>query len=200
VVTALVLAAGRSRRFGTLLKPLLRCGDTSFLGAILDTLAGSRVDDVRVILGHEADRVIDAVAVPREMVTINHGYEAGMLSSVQHGIRVLPRETTAFVVWPVDHPLVRVETIDRLVEEFVRAAPPLVLPLHDGRRGHPVLFSADLAAELMEAPAADGARAVVRAHAADRVEIAVDDPGVIADIDSPEAYARAFGRPPESRH
>jgi molybdenum cofactor cytidylyltransferase len=197
MVAALVLAAGRSRRFGKLLKPLLRCGGTSFLGAILDTLASSRVDDVRVVLGHEADRVIDAVAVPREMLTINAGYESGMLSSMQHGIRALPQETKAFLLWPVDHPLVRVETVDRLVDEFVRRGRPLVLPLHAGRRGHPVLFSAALTRELMEAPPTTGARAVVHAHAADRVEVAVDDPGVIADIDNPAAYARAFGRAPE---
>jgi CTP:molybdopterin cytidylyltransferase MocA len=49
----------------------------------------------------------------------------------------------------------------------------------------------------MEAPPTTGARAVVHAHAADRVEVAVDDPGVIADIDNPAAYARAFGRAPE---
>jgi CTP:molybdopterin cytidylyltransferase MocA len=60
-----------------------------------------------------------------------------------------------------------------------------------------VLFSAALTRELMEAPPTTGARAVVHAHAADRVEVAVDDPGVIADIDSPAAYARAFGRAPE---
>jgi molybdenum cofactor cytidylyltransferase len=119
-----------------------------------------------------------------------------MLTSVQCGIRSLPRGTRGFLIWPVDHPLVAVKTVDSLLGELSGGDPAVVLPVHHGRRGHPVLFAAALALELMEAPASEGARAVVRAHRRDRVEVPVDDPGVITDIDTPEAYAAAFGGAP----
>jgi CTP:molybdopterin cytidylyltransferase MocA len=150
---------------------------------------------VRVVLGHEADGVQTAMALPDDIVTVNLAYESGMLSSVQCGIASLPPGSDAFLIWPVDHPLVRVETVDGLVEAFVRTRPALVLPVRGDRRGHPVLFAAALAAELMAAPVSRGARAVVGAHTDDRVELAVDDDGVVADIDTPEAYLEWFGRP-----
>jgi len=195
VIVAIVLAAGRSERMGTL-KPLLPCWGTNFLGAVLDTVAASGVDDVRVVLGHRADEVRSATGLPDAIFRYNPDHDAGMLTSIQCGIRSLPRRTRGFLIWPVDHPLVRVETIDALLGALLRDGPALVLPVHDGRRGHPVLFAAALAMELMEAPISDGARAVVRAHRSDRIEVPVDDPGVITDIDTPEAYAAAFGAPP----
>jgi CTP:molybdopterin cytidylyltransferase MocA len=195
VIVGIVLAAGRSERMGTL-KPLLPCGRTNFLGAVLDTLAASGVDDVRVILGHGAQEVRSATALREELFRYNPDHAAGMLTSVQCGIRSLPRGTRGFLIWPVDHPLVTAETVDSLLLELSRGEPAVVLPVHHGRRGHPVLFAADLAMELMEAPASEGARAVVRAHRRDRIEVEVDDPGVVTDIDTPEAYAAAFGAPP----
>lgn len=194
MIVAIILAAGRSERIGRT-KALLPCGDTHFLGTILDTLAASRVDDVRVVIGRDADEIRKAAGVPQAKLLVNPDPDSGMLSSVQCGIRSLPRGTRGFLIWPVDHPLVKAETIDRLVEGLFRGSPSIVLPLHQDRRGHPVLFSAELAMELMEAPASEGARSVVHAHDDDRVELPVDDPGVITDIDTPEAYAAAFGTP-----
>jgi CTP:molybdopterin cytidylyltransferase MocA len=179
-------------------KPLLPCGPTTFLGAILDTLAASRVDEFRVVLGHAGDRIRAATGLPADRLRFNPDHDAGMLSSVQCGIRSLPPETRGFLIWPVDHPLVTTETIDLLLDRQARGDPAIVLPVHRGRRGHPVLFAAALAAELMEAPASEGARAVVHAHREDRIEVPVDDPGVITDIDTPEAYRAAFGNPPPS--
>ena len=196
MIVAIVLAAGRSERLGRS-KPLAPCRDTTFLGAVLSTVSASLVDGVRVVLGHEADRVRTAMALPDDVVTVNLDHESGMLSSVQCGIAALPAEAEAFLIWPVDHPLVRTETVDALVRELTRTRAAVVLPVHGKRRGHPVVFAASLAAELMAAPVSRGARSVVRAHVDDRVELRVDDDGVVTDIDTPEAYLKSFGRPLE---
>lgn len=195
MIVAVILAAGRSERMHRP-KPLLPCGDTTFLGRILETLGESRVDRVQVVLGHRSEEVRGSLGQAAADFTVNESYDAGMLSSIQCGVRQLPRETRGFLIWPVDHPLVRVATVDRLIDEFFRGDASLVLPVHDGRRGHPVLFSSRLAMELMDAPPGRGARAVVHAHAEDRLEIPVDDGGVVTDIDTPRAYADVFGHPP----
>jgi CTP:molybdopterin cytidylyltransferase MocA len=197
-IAAVVLAAGRSERFGRL-KPLLPAGATTFLGAILDTLATCRVDEVRVVLGHGAEEVKTALGLPEAVYTVNLNYDAGMLSSVRAGIHALPPDLAGFFLWPVDHPLVRAATIDLLVDAFANRGSPIVLPSHHGRRGHPVLFGAGLAPELVASADSVGARQVVHAHASEVLEVPVEDSGVVTDIDTPQAYEEAFGRPPDPR-
>ncbi len=193
MIVAVVLAAGRSDRFGRP-KALLPCDGDTFLERILRTLRESLVDEPRIVLGHEAQRIRARLNLPPQVCVENPDHGSGMLSSVQCGIRALPQETTAFLLWPVDHPLVRADTVDRLVDAFSRRRPPIVVPLHAGRQGHPTLFRADLALDLMEAPADRGARAVVHAHD-DRLGLEVEDPGVVTNINDAQAYERAFGRP-----
>ncbi len=198
MIAAVVLAAGRSDRMGRP-KALLPIRGTTFLGAILDRLAASGVHEVRVVLGHAGGEVRDALALEDAIVVINADPDRGMLSSVRCGIAALPPGASGFLLWPVDHPLVSGETVARLVEAFEATGAPVVLPLHGGRRGHPVLFAAPLARELEAAPDGVGARGVVRAHERELVAVEVDDPGVVADIDTPEEYESAIGRPAPPR-
>jgi molybdenum cofactor cytidylyltransferase len=195
LIVAIVLAAGRSERMAQA-KPLLRCGDTTFLGAILDTLSSTRVADVRVVLGHASETVLSELGLPADIFTVNLDYESGMLSSVRAGVRALPAEASGFLVWPVDHPLVQSGTVTALLDAFDRSTRPIVLPALAGKRGHPVLFAARLAAEVLAASDSVGLQQVVHAHADEVMELAVEDGGILADIDTPEAYTAAFGRPP----
>ena len=193
MIAALVLAAGRSERMGRP-KALLPLPDgRSFLETVLDTLAACGVLGVRVVLGHDAEAVSAAVGLPFEAEVENLEWERGMLSSVQAGVRALPAEATGMLLWPVDHPLVREGTLTRILSCEGRA--PVVVPVHGGKRGHPSLFHADTFSELLAAPQSVGARAVVLAHAPDRLDLEVDDPGVVADLDSPQAYLAFTGRP-----
>jgi len=95
----------------------------------------------------------------------------------------------------VDHPLVTAETIKALLASF-RAAPlPILIASYQGRRGHPVLFSSQVYGEILAAPLDQGAKVVVRKDPARVREVQLDDPGILADIDTPEDYARYVGRP-----
>ena len=194
-VAAVVLAAGRSERMGRP-KALLPCRGKTFLRTILESLASSRVAEVRVVLGDGANEIRRLEALAGDIVVHNPRYEEGMLSSVRCGIRSLPADVSAFLLWPVDHPLVRAATVDRLVLTFEAGARGIVLPVHGGRRGHPTLFAARMASELLAAPDAVGARAVLRDRPEEVLEILVDDWGVVTNIDTPEAYLEVFGRLP----
>jgi len=194
LITAIVLAAGKSERIGRP-KPLLPMGDgTPFLTAILETMTGTAVDEVRVVVGHQAEQVIDLGGLVRHVIVHNKEFERGMLSSVQAGIRALPHGTTAFLLWPVDQPLVRADTVDQIIDTWKQGHALVVVPVHRGKRGHPTLFSAKLSQELLRAPESEGARAVVHAHEKTLVEVEVDDAGIVTDIDTPQAYRKAFGR------
>src|SRR5206468_5373262 len=80
-----------------------------------------------------------------------------------------------------------------VIAAFASSGRPIVVPVHEGRRGHPVLFAARLIPELLAAPLDQGARAVVRAHADELLEVPAPAPGILADIDTPELYAEWVG-------
>jgi CTP:molybdopterin cytidylyltransferase MocA len=157
-------------------------------------MTATPVDEVRVVVGYQAEQVIDVGGLVRHVIVHNRDFERGMLSSVQAGVRALPRGTTAFLIWPVDQPLVRADTVVQIVAAWRERNAPVVVPVYRGKRGHPTLFSAKLSAELLRAPEDEGARAVVHAHEKSVVEVEVDDPGILTDIDTPQAYRKAFGR------
>ena len=127
---------------------------------------------------------------------VNPAPERGMLSSLQTCVlallsdRATPPTADALLVIPVDCPRVRPETVARLMQEFTATRAPLVVPSYGGRRGHPALFAARLFEELLQAPLDVGARAVVRAHTHDRLEVPVDDPAVNEDVDTPDDLRR----------
>jgi molybdenum cofactor cytidylyltransferase len=186
VIVAIVLAAGSSTRMGQAKSQLpAGPGGRSFVETILQTLAASEVSDVRI--------VVAPGMVPLGRATVvNPDPSAGMLSSVQCGLRSFQRNPDAVLIWPVDHPLVSRDTVVAMIEAFERTGAPVVVPAHEGRRGHPVLFAARVFPELLAANPSAGARAVVHAHG-DRIELPVADRGVVIDIDTPGDYARAFG-------
>ncbi len=97
-------------------------------------------------------------------------------------------------MWPVDQPHVLVRTVEVLLEEFRRSGSPIVIPVHRGRRGHPVLFGRPVFEELLGASQDLGARAVVRADAGRVREVPVADAAVLEDIDTPEAYEELVRR------
>ena len=191
MIGAIVLAAGAGSRMGRD-KATLRVGTggPTFLEAIEQTLGEAGVELVRVVIApgrpHSSRHAV-----------VNPNPAAGMLSSIHCGLHALVAPLDAVLIWPVDHPSVTTGTVTALVAAFEAAAAPIVVPTYEGRRGHPVLFAASTFHELIAADPSQGARAVVHAHA-DRMELPVDDPGILIDIDTPADYADYRGHSPFS--
>jgi molybdenum cofactor cytidylyltransferase len=183
VIGAVILAAGGSTRMGRDKAMLLAGPDgATFVDAIQKTLRAAGVGVIRVVVAPGRERA------DRHDV-VNPDPAAGMLSSIHCGLRSLPGELEGVIVWPVDHPLVSTSTVVRLIDAFRGSGAPVVVPSYRGRRGHPVLFAPRVLPELMAADPSFGARSIVHAHA-DRVELAIDDAGVVSDIDTPADYER----------
>jgi molybdenum cofactor cytidylyltransferase len=200
MIASIVLAAGESRRMGfpkALLAYPQRDGrETTFLAHLLDVLNRSRAEPILVVLGHEAERI--QASIPRDAwgeakAVVNPRYREGMLSSIVAGLDAIGDNplVEAALVLPVDHPDVSAEVVDSLIAAFGRTPRPIVLPVHRGRRGHPVLFSRAVFDEIRRAPEAVGARQVVWDHHQDLLEIEVQDPGIGRDVDTPSDY-RSF--------
>ena len=90
----------------------------------------------------------------------------------------------------VDHPYINPDLVNLMIDRFYETKKLIVVPRYQGRRGHPVIFSRTLFAELLAAPIDQGAKAVVQAHRGDTLESDTEDEGVTIDIDTPEEYRK----------
>ena len=187
-VAGVILAAGESRRMGHD-KALLPLGERTFLSHLIEVLQGE-VAPVVVVLGHHADEIAKTLTAPSETIVLrNPDYPLGQLSSLQVALRHLENQRVAgTLVCLVDHPAASKMVVRELVKRFRKSAAPLVIPTYNGRRGHPVLFSRCLFPELLKAPLEEGARSVVRQHGGEIEFVAVNEPGILLDVDVPADY------------
>jgi molybdenum cofactor cytidylyltransferase len=199
VIPAIVLAAGKSSRMGRPKATLpLDAGDT-FLTRIVRTFTAAAIEDIVIVVGHDADAIVDAFSRTDLSATFveNPDYEQGQLSSLLAGLRVVDRPgVVAALVTLVDVPLVAVSTVRAVVERYLATRAPVVRPVRDrrdgsgGQHGHPVLIDRTLFDLLRHGDPALGAKAVVRAHASSMGDVDVDDDGAFADFDTPIEYER----------
>lgn len=172
-------------------KALLRIEQQTFVQRCCQLLDRPGVAEIIVVLGHDADRVASLGGIPKAAKIIrNAGYrEGGMLSSIVCGLEHAARDgVDAVLVHPVDHPRVAPETIDRVLAAL-HADAWIAVPSFEGRRGHPAGFARPTWQALHGAPAAEGARAVLRSHP-EWIRYVEGELGSVAGINTPDDYAR----------
>jgi len=193
MLAAVILSGGASRRMGTP-KALLPYRGGTFLEHLLKVTNHSRIGWRRVVVGADAQAIVEGVKLPADEVVINENWEAGQLSSIQSGLRSLPARTDGMLLCLIDHPLISSELVGELVERFYESGKSIVLPVYKGRRGHPVIFASRLYEELLSAPLETGARAVVWAHREDVCEMETSEEGCILNLNDPDGLAKARKR------
>jgi CTP:molybdopterin cytidylyltransferase MocA len=192
----LVLAAGQGRRLGGN-KALLDLGGTPALNRILAAAGAAGLGRPIVVLGHEAERV-RALFTPDEAdATVNPDPERGQTSSAQVGIRAVPEDVRAVLVWPVDHPLVTAADLTALADGAGgHPEATVVLPSHGGRAGHPVLLRSSLFPSILALPPGAPLRDLVRSERPRTHFVERPTDGVLRDLDLPadlEAARRIVG-------
>ncbi len=162
----------------------------TFLGHIVRTFLAAEVDDVVVVVGHEADAVVRAFPgdLPARFVE-NREYDRGQLSSVLAGLSVIDRPgVEAMLLTLVDVPQVSKATVRAVLDRYRQTQARIVRPTSGSRHGHPMLIDRSLFAELRAADPATGAKPVVRAHASAAGDMETADEGAFNDIDTLEEY------------
>jgi len=180
LIAAVILAAGKSERMGYP-KALVKLGDRTFLELVLQTVTESGIGQTVIVAGHHFREISEAF--PGLPLTFNPDYEKGMGTSVQAGIRALPPGVSGAGIFLVDHPLVQKAPVVALIERLEPGR--VVLPIYEGRRGHPVFFAKDLFPEILALTAEQGLNLVVHRDASRVVELPVTDPGILLDVDTP---------------
>lgn len=192
MLAAVILSGGASRRMGSP-KALLPFQGRPFLEHLLDLTKHPKIGVRRVVLGAHAEPIAKAIHLNADEIVINEQWELGQLSSIQSALRSLPEGTEGMLLCPIDHPLISATLVNGLIEQFYETRAPVVLPVFEGRRGHPVIFSATVYGELETAPAQFGARNVVWTHRREVSELVTDEEGCVLNLNDPGGFEKASG-------
>jgi molybdenum cofactor cytidylyltransferase len=187
VITGILLAAGRGRRFGgaklmaRLASPKASVGSGIEIGAMACRQLRSVLPRViAVVRPDDADLAASLSNAGAEVIVFADA-DRGMGASLAFGVAAAP-QAQGWVVALADMPWVLPDTL-RAVAAALATGAPIAAPFHDGRRGHPVGFGRALLPELLELSGDEGARRILAAASERVVRIDVDDPGILRDVD-----------------
>jgi molybdenum cofactor cytidylyltransferase len=192
MISGILLAAGESKRMEGAFKPLLKWGKRTVIGECVYQLRNSRLAEIFVVLGHRELEVRQSLAGSGVQYAINRNYRNGMLSSIKAGLELLSPNEDAVLIALVDQPMIKSSLINRLILAFEEGDKGIVLPVYEGKHGHPIIMSTAYVDEIMQLDddSEGGLRELINANRDDWLEVAVEIPGVLEDIDSPADYQR----------
>jgi molybdenum cofactor cytidylyltransferase len=171
-------------------KQLLSYGDKTIIETVIDHITHSSVDETLVVLGANKDKIERIIKDLPVKSVYNPRYKKGMLSSVQKGFASLPEEAEAVLVFLGDQPMVSSAAITQIVNAYKSTEKGIVLPVYDRKRGHPVLIDNKYRQEVAALDPQIGLRELMHNHPEDILEVGLDTPAIIKDIDTPEDYKK----------
>jgi molybdenum cofactor cytidylyltransferase len=185
-VTAILLAAGSARRFGSekLLAPYR--GRPLYEHALEAVVSSSGVSETLMIVRPGFSL---SPAPSRVRFIVNPDHAEGMASSLRAGVRAASADSAAYLIALADMPGVSARLIAALIEFHCAGGARITVPRHEGRRGHPVLIDAGLREELLALSGDVGAREIIAAHPEWVAHMDTDDAGVVFDVDEPTDVA-----------
>lgn len=138
-ITVIILAAGQGKRVGFKPKALLKYNDKTFVESIVEKLKSIQLCDNLIVLGYYKDK-IEKIALSLELkVIINNNPDLGMFSSVQKGVKSI-NEISHIMLWPVDHPAVKIDTLKQIVNVSYINPQSIIIPVYNEQGGHPTIL------------------------------------------------------------
>ncbi len=186
-IGAVILAAGMSSRMGEA-KQLLRLGENTVLGQVLENVRSSLVYEVVLVLGHAAEKIKERISTENLTVVNNDSYQQGMGTSLRAGLAALSPAVDAALIVLADQPFIRPQTLDLLMDQYKRSSAQIVIPTYKGFRGNPVLLDRSVFPEIMALTGDIGCRAIFGNHLEGIVKQPVEDIGILLDLDSKDDF------------
>ena len=191
MISAVILAAGESRRMGTQNKLLLQIGSEVLIRKFVKSVCASAADAVLVVLGHEAEKIKAVLQDQALRFVKNTCYEKCMTTSIQSGVNAASRRSEGFMICLADLPFAETSDFNRLIQAFTdfrrTESSLIIVPVFQGQRGNPVLFSAEFRDKLL-AHNGEGCKGIVSKYPKSVREVSMENDNLFRDIDTPEDY------------
>jgi molybdenum cofactor cytidylyltransferase len=188
-IRSIILAAGESKRMG-FPKMLLKFNGKTMIEKVLDNVAESDSDSILVVLGAGRENLIALVRKYDVKYCYNKNYRDGMLSSVQCGFKNLPSDTVATLVFQGDQPFITPAVINMVINAFKMSGKGIIIPVYEGKRGHPLLLDKKYSDQIDELDPGKGLRSITYLNAGDVLEVETDEPGILRDFDTYDDYKK----------
>ena len=194
MISAVILAAGESRRMGKQNKLLLPVGGEAMLVKLVKSVCASDVGQVLVVIGHEAEKIrLELNNFPLSFV-YNPNFSEGMTTSIKFGVKEVSPDSDGFLICLADMPFINTSEISKLIHAYVqnriKEKRLIVAPVFQGHRGNPVLFSSEFRNDILEHKKESGCKGVIINNSESVKEIEMDDDNMLLDVDTLEDYLR----------
>lgn len=191
MISAIIMAAGESRRMGVKNKLLLPISGEVLISNFVKSVCASNVDEVVVVVGHEAEKIEDVLQGQPVRFVENLRYMEGMTSSIQTGIQAASAESEGLLICLADQPFIETSDFNRLIHAFTdlfdSESSLIIVPVFKGQRGNPVLFSRQFRDIILQHKD-EGCRDIVLKHPEYVREVEMGNDNVLQDVDTPEDY------------
>jgi molybdenum cofactor cytidylyltransferase len=190
MITAIILAAGQSKRMGQP-KMLLPWGNETVLTHVISTFREAGLADIIVVTGGTRERVEDAISALKINTVFNPEFAKGeMLSSIQCGIRATTDKSQAVLIGLGDQPQVQAGSVRMVCDAYHASKSDIIVPSFNRRRGHPWLVARSLWDELLMMESPLSPRHFLDTYREKIQYVNIDDSGVLLDLDTPEDYQK----------
>jgi molybdenum cofactor cytidylyltransferase len=189
MVAGVILAAGQGKRLGGT-RPLLVQDQASLLETIVTRFRSTALDDLIVVLGYEARRMVGRISLNGLKVVINGQFRMGLSSSIQRGLAYINSRSNAVMLALGDMPLVTKATVNTLISEYKKTKKGIIVPVCEEQRGHPVVVDLKYLEFLLSLRGDIGAHAVADAFPKDVREVRIDSDEVLLDVDTRDDFDR----------
>ncbi len=191
MIEAIILAAGRSERMGEKNKLLLPYEQTTLLNRVIEQVKRSKIHNITVVLGHEAELVRESIIDTSVKIVENKHFANGLTSSIIAGLEQLNTKTDAILLTLGDLPMITHKDYNKLIEHFKQLPKPAIMrPVYKNYVGHPIFFDRVFFDDLRANQEKDGCKLVIQKHQKHFHAIEVTELLYFFDIDTPADYKR----------
>ena len=195
MISAVILAAGESRRMGKQNKLLLPVAGEALLVKLIKSVCDSDVGQVIVVIGHEAEKIRRKLNNFPLSFVYNPNFSEGMTTSIKSGVKEVSPDCDGYMICLADMPFINTSEINKLIHAYaqnrIKEKRLIVIPVYQGHRGNPVLFSTEFREDILEHKIEYGCKGVIMKNFESVKEIEMDDDSMLLDVDTLEDYQRA---------
>ncbi len=195
MISAVILAAGESKRMGKQNKLLLPVAGEALLVKLIKSVCDSEVGQVIVVIGHEAEKIRRELNNFPLSFVYNPNFSEGMTTSIKSGVKEVSPDCDGYMICLADMPFINTSEINKLIHAYaqnrIKEKRLIVIPVYQRHRGNPVLFSTEFREDILEHKMEYGCKGVIMKNFESVKEIEMDDDSMLLDVDTLEDYQRA---------